>query len=100
MTLYQLAQRIPHKYRKKLLEENHIYKAVCEFHDGDMMKLWWYYANFIEPGNEQYKYQIISGKVIVENNCKVCLGEMLKKWQELLPHLIELEKGKNLLKCL
>lgn len=100
MTYLQLAQLIPDKFRARILAHNHIFKAVLEFHDFDMMQLWFYWANFIEPGNPAYTYTIRDGKIVVANEqqCKICLSQMHNKWILLEPYLVLLELESNMLK--
>lgn len=98
MGYYDIAKLIPPRYRTLILEKNHIFKAVAEFYDKDMMQLWFYYANFIEPDNELYRYAIIEGNVVVADQCKICLGNMLNKWLLMEPFLIQMEQEANLLR--
>lgn len=100
MDLYEIAKLIPSKYRKKILKENHFYKAVLEFHDVNMQQLWFYWANFIEPDSPLYTYTISAGTINITNQCKQCLSNLYKKWEAIMPHLIKLQQEENLLKFL
>lgn len=102
MGYYDIAKMIPDKYRKVILDKNHIRKAVIKFHDWDMMQLWFYWANFIEPQSDVYRYKITEGKIEVAsgNQCGVCLRKLWDKWQLLEPYLIALEVESKLLEQL
>lgn len=102
MTNYDLAKQIPAKYRRIILDNNHIYKAVLEWHDYDMMQLWFYWANFIEPDSIMYKYDIRNGRIEVPHNlqCRICLTNLKNKWILLEPYLVSLEQDYNLLKSI
>lgn len=95
-----IAKMIPAKYRKIILEANHIFKAVVKYTDYDMMQLYFYYGNFIEPHNEMYNYKIVNGKVVSENTCLICLQGIFDKFTLMQPYLVYLEKQANLLKNL
>ncbi len=97
MDYYDIAKLLPSHVRKLILNNNFIFKAVIKFDDFDMMQLWFYWSNFIEPESELYKYEILNNKIVVEYQCLVCLGELLSKWKKLLPSLILIEQESNLL---
>lgn len=97
MNYYDLAKLIPAKFRSIILKNNHIYKSVIEFYDYDMMQLWFYWANFIEPQSVLYKYKIENGKIVVMDQCKICLRVLRDRWILLEPYLILLERENNLL---
>lgn len=90
---YEIAKMIPAEYRRSILEKNHIFKAVVQFHDWDMMQLWFYWKNFIEPDSQVYDYTITGGKVVVasHNQCGICLRKLLDKWKLLEPYMVALE---------
>jgi hypothetical protein len=95
-TLYDVAKSIPHEHRKSILLNNHINKALISFEDRDMMYLWFYWANFVEPESDIYKYDKKAlkeqGKVVPTNTgCLQCLGRLLEVWMRLEPILIEVE---------
>lgn len=98
MDLRSVAKLIPQKYRVVILSENNFHKAIMEFHDYDMQQLWYYWANFIEPNSPLYTYQINNRQIVITNQCKQCLSTLYKKWEAIMPHLIELEQEYNLLK--
>lgn len=100
MGYYDLAKLIPAKYRAIILEKNHIYKSVIEFHDYDMMMLWYYWANFIEPESLSYAYKIKDGKIEVADQCKLCLRTLHDKWKLLEPYIRALETERLLLEQL
>lgn len=95
---YEIAKMIPAKYRTSILVENHFYKAVLEFHDRNMQYLWFYWANFIDPDNPMYAYTISNGEIVISHQCKVCLSTLYKKWEQIMPYLLELEVEANMLK--
>lgn len=99
MTNLQIAQLIPAQYRTEILLKNHFHKAeaINEFWDKDVQMLWFYWRNFIEPENPQYEYTIVDGTIVIQDQCKKCLGELKKKWAAIMPHLIELEQEANML---
>lgn len=97
---YAIAKMIPTEYRKVILERNHIFKAVPQFHDWDMMQLWFYWKNFIEPSNPQFDYVITEGRIIVHDQCGICLRRMLSNWKLLEPFLVALEVDEACLKNL
>jgi len=86
MTLYQLAQQVPAKFRNQILEENLIYKAIPQPEDTHMKMLFIIWQNYIEPGNE-----------MLDMACNKCLYEMLNKYKLLQPHFITLTKEDKLL---
>lgn len=96
MTLKDIAAKIPSHYRKDLLLNNEIYKAIADRSDSNMQMLWVLYSNYIEPNNAQYVYENKGGEIIIAGSCNICLNTVLTKFKELEPFLIELEKEKNL----
>jgi len=97
-TYLDIAKLIPNEFRTVILLNNYIYKAVPDFDDFDMMQLWFYWANLIEPDNSFYKYRIEGKKIVVDNgeHCRRCLGDLHDKWKLLEPYLVYLEKEYNL----
>ncbi len=102
MNYYEIAKIIPARFRNKILKDNHIFKAVVDFGDYDMMQLWFYWANLIEPESMVYKYEIRDGRiqVLAEQQCKKCLRTLLDKWILLEPYLVLIEKEDSLLQTL
>ena len=100
MDYYQIAKLIPNKHRRNILEKNHIYKAVVDFNDWDMMQLYFYYSTYIEADNPMYAFEIKNGKIVTQQNCLICLRNMLDKWEIILPSLVELEKEYDALNSL
>lgn len=84
----ETAKLIPRQFRKELLEDNVIYKAIVKHGDTHMQILVIIYENYIF--NE--------GKPIDMNNpCLKCLGKILEVFNLILPELINLEKESKLL---
>jgi len=102
MTNREIAQLIPPLYRTEILLKNHFHKAehINEFDDRDVQMLWFYWGNLVEPENPQYHYTIVNGTIIIQGQCKKCLAELKKKWEAIMPHLIELEQEANMLKLI
>jgi len=85
MNLKDFARQLPDKYRRQLLEDNIIYKAIARVGDVHMKMLliyWSHYMDTISPIDEQ---------------CNICLNEILKKYKDLEPIFVELEKEYQLL---
>lgn len=92
MNYYEIAKLFPGKYRKAILKNNHIYKAVVKYDDYDMMQLFFMYSNFIEPNNTYYEYEILNRKIVAKEQCLVCLRNILDKFKLIEPYFIILEK--------
>jgi hypothetical protein len=88
MTIRQIAAQLPPKFRKHLVDENIIYKAVAQPYDTHMKVLVVYYENYIFREGE---------KIDMTNPCMLCLGHVLEQFRILEPALIELEREANLL---
>ena len=85
MTLKKLAQQLPDKYRRQLLEDNVIYKAIARTGDVHMQMLIIYYNAYIDPSAP------------VDEQCNICLNNILQKFKVLEPIFIEIEKESQLL---
>ena len=97
MDYLDIAKQIPSKFRQTILNNNHIFKAVVKWDDWDMMQLWFYYANFIEPDSIIYKYEIRDKRIVADHQCLICLQNLLDRWILLEPYLIALEVESRLL---
>ncbi len=93
MTYYEIAQQIPPQFRADILLGNFIWKALANESDPDMIKLFIFYKNYIEPDNLQYQYE--NGRIV--NACKMCLTKILDTFKLLEPYLIILEKESKLI---
>ena len=97
MDYLDIARQVPPKFRAAILNNNHIFKAVVKWDDYDMMQLWFYYANFIEPDSVIYTYKIQDRRIVVDNQCMICLQKLHDRWMLLEPYLVSLEIEKNML---
>jgi hypothetical protein len=96
ITLLDIAALIPPDFRRQLLENNEIYKAVPENNDLNMQVLFVLYSNFIDPNNAMYAYKSTDGYIEIQTTCKICLNNIIAKFRELEPFLVQLEKEKQL----
>lgn len=87
----QLAKRIPDKIRSERLmtEADPIYHAIAVSSNTHMQLLFAIYTEFIFPNSED-----------LDMDCSKCLGRIKNSFNEMRPHLIELEKEYNLLKSI
>ena len=92
ITLNDIAALIPPTFRRQLLENNEIYKAVPDNNDLNMQVLFVLYSQFIDPNNAQYAYKSTDGYIEILTTCKICLNNVIAKFRELEPFLIQLEK--------
>lgn len=83
MSNYLAAKQIPVKFRKKLLEENIIYKAIPAAGDIQMSVLVILYNTYIFTESEP---------IAMDNPCLACLGKVLDIFKLLEPELVTLEK--------
>ena len=89
MSNYLAAKRIPPSFRKQLLDENTIYKAVPAAGDVQMGILVILYNNYIFTEGEP---------INMDNPCLACLGKILDIFKlQLLPEFLNLEKELKLL---
>lgn len=84
-TFYDIAGLIPAKYRRKLLEENVIYKAAAQQEDPHMQVLWVVWTTFIDSSGALSK------------DCLYCLTTILENFKELEPHLVQRHKEDTML---
>lgn len=83
-----VAKQIPAEFRRQLLNDNIIYKAVADTGDGHMAILIIIYRTYIftdEP------------PIDINNPCLKCLAKILKIFQTIQPELVILEKESKLL---
>lgn len=92
---YDIAKLIPAQFRETILLDNYIWKAIAKEEDPDMIRLFIFYKNYIEPNNEQYQYR--DGRIV--NACKLCLTNILDKFKLLEPYLIQLERESKLIEA-
>ncbi|NCX93167.1 MAG: hypothetical protein EBX40_00610 [Gammaproteobacteria bacterium] len=84
--LKKQAARLPAKYRKQILEDNVIYKAVAQQGDTHMEILFLLYSNYYEPYNKSLR-----------RDCVQCLHSILTKFQNMERSFIQLEREAKLL---
>lgn len=85
MTLYQMAKQLPDKYRKHLIEENVIYKAIAKADDTHFKMLVIYWENYFDASLK------------VDTACNICLNGLLNKFKLLEPYFVQIEKESQLL---
>lgn len=81
-TNLDIARLIPAVYRKKILEDNIIYKAVAIASDPHMKVLFEIWKQFIEPGNTSLSLE-----------CSYCVANIYQNFTAIKTALIELEKA-------
>jgi hypothetical protein len=84
MTMKQIAEAIPHEYRKKILVD-WLPVAKASMGDKAFKMLWEAYFIYIDPN------------AVRKDNCPICLENVLKNWKSLSPYLVEAEKEFNAL---
>lgn len=84
-TLREIAERIHPNYRRRLLEENLIYKAIAIPNDAHMQVLFTVWTTFIDTSG------------LLDKTCAYCMVDILAQFKQLQPVLIELEKEAALL---
>ena len=84
MTTKQIAESIPHEYRKKILLE-WLPEATPNMSNDAFKLLWEAYFIYIDPN------------AIKKDNCPICLRNVLKNWQSLSKPLAEAEQEYNAL---
>lgn len=86
--LRDIALLIPAEYRKQILEENVIYKAVPASNDRHMSILFTIWTHYIDPGTP------------VKMDCPYCLADIIKNFQGLQEAFIEIAKDEAFLESL
>lgn len=87
-TLRDIALLIPFEYRKQILDENVIYKAVAAAGDRHMSILFTIWTHYVDPGTP------------LKQECGYCLTEILKNFRSLQDTFVELAKEEALLESL
>lgn len=88
MTIKDVAALIPDKFRKQILDDNVIYKAVAKGPDMQMRILVILYRNYINPGLPD---------IDMDNPCIRCLVDILDQFKSMEQYLVEIEREHNLI---
>lgn len=86
MTYEELARQLPTKYRRHLLDNNVIYKALPSGNDPHMEMLWIYWKGYFDTGAADFR-----------NACNLCLNNVLSKFKLMEGFFIKIEKESKLL---
>lgn len=84
----KIAAQIPAKFRKQILEDNVIYKAVPVSGDVHMKILGIVFENYVYPQGE---------KIDWDNPCQLCLRNIHTQFKALEKFLVALEKESKLI---
>lgn len=79
----RIAELIPPEYRKEMLELNMIDTAVAQHGDNSMHYLATIWKNYVEKD--------------FTGDCNLCLARVLDNFKAIKKHLVEMEKGSQLL---
>lgn len=87
MTTKQIAENIPHDFRKKILFE-WLPFATANMKSMEFKLLWEAYFIYVDPN------------AVKKEDCPVCLGNVLDTWKKLADAIAKVEKEYNLIEQL
>jgi hypothetical protein len=83
MLLRTIAAQIPASYRQEILDLNIVGLAVASTTDKNMNYLAVVWKSYIDPN--------------LNTGCNICMQELYRNWNNLLPSIVALQKENNLL---
>lgn len=84
MTMTEIANSIPHEYRRKILLE-WLPVAKATMGNKAFQALWEAYFIYVDPN------------AVRKDNCPICLENVLKNWKSLGKYLADVEQEYNIL---